>query len=207
MATMEAQLELFTGGPGLDSRPAIPVTSAELCVDDNSFIPIEVVDLMSHALRYEAEENGLRGFVSPSILQQHLIEKNEFLPDDMAVPATSRGVNMHYLASEHYVLSYKDFTDEAEQNPRITIFDSLVGSERTQERRRQRLVPQLELIYGLGTITSAGVRFLCAQNQGDGNDCAFFTIGKIFEVRRTESTYLYLNSNRNKVLIDKFDND
>ena len=109
MAVVAAQLELFTGGPGVGCGPAIPVTSADLCVDANSFIDIKVVDLMSHALRLEGEENGLRGFVPPSVLQQHVNEQLEFLPDDLAVPVTSRGVNMHYLSSEHYVLRWNTY--------------------------------------------------------------------------------------------------
>ena len=179
MDQLQAQLVLFTGEKN-DSRPAVPVSPTDIPTDETSFIPIRVLDLLSHAMRFDGEESGLRGLVSPSILYQHVIEKSDRLPAELAVPTTSRGLNLHYLSSQHYVVSYKDFVDAVvggdERRPRITIFDSLPTEGAGRIRREKKLKLQLNLVYGREVTEKSRVRFLCAQHQGPINDCAVFSV-------------------------------
>ena len=182
MDQLQAQLALFTGEKN-DTRPAVPVSPTDIPTDETHFIPIRVLDLLSHAMRFDGEESGLRGFVSPSILYQHVIEKSDRLPAELAVPTTSRGLNLHYLSSQHYVVSYKDFVDDGGggggsdySRPRITVFDSLPAEGPCRIRRENKLRQQLNLVYGRELTEKIRVRFLCAQHQGTSSDCAVFSV-------------------------------
>ena len=75
MEELQNQLHFFTGDDGPESSPIIPVSAQTIHVGTNDFIDVEVLDLLSHNLRMEAEEHDLRGFVPPSLLVQHLIDR------------------------------------------------------------------------------------------------------------------------------------
>ena len=117
-----------------------------------------ILDYVSFELKYEAEENGLKGLVPPSKLFSHYQEKKH-LELELRVPDISAGINIHYLQSQHYVVSYKVFT---ETGPIIKIYDSLAPGERMWRGRLKDLPTQLQLLYG--NITN--IEVICAQHQG-----------------------------------------
>ena len=177
MDELQNQLHFFTGDDGPESSPIIPVSAETIHVGTHEFIDVEVLDLLSHNLRMEAEEHDLRGFVPPSLLFQHIIDRQP-LPAELAVPPESRGLNMHNLDNLHYVLSYKDFVDEDKHRPRITVFDSLpVAAGLGAERRFFKIKPQIEYVYGEELVKKSQYRTLCAQKQSMiSNDCGLFTL-------------------------------
>ena len=125
MDAINFQMRLFAGD-GNSNEPALHVAPNDITLQDNKMIPIKVLDLVSHHLRFDAMEKGFYGFLPPSILFQFAIENKE-LPYENRVPEEKNGMNMHYLKSQHYIMSYKIIQDGVKT---ITIHDSIPIGER-----------------------------------------------------------------------------
>ena len=119
MDAINTHLQMLSG-EGPSTAAPIQVRPEDIALQDNVMIPIKVLDLVSHSLRFDSLERGLSGFIPPSILYQHALENQE-LPVENRVPENGEGINMHYVDS-HFVVSHKE---PKESRPTITIYDSM----------------------------------------------------------------------------------
>ena len=99
MDQINSHLALFTG-EGPHQSPILTVLPSDITLSDNAMIPIKVLDLVSHHLKYDALERGIHGLIPPSILYQYANEGGD-LPMELRVPDEQEGVCLHYLQCQH----------------------------------------------------------------------------------------------------------
>ena len=192
MDPLEEHRNLFEEG-------VLAVLPSDITLDDAHMIPVEVLDWVSFQLHYEAEDKDLKGLVPPSKLFSHYQEKRHLEPE-LRVPETSGGINIHYLQSQHYVVSFKVFT---EAGPIIRIYDSLSPGPRMWGGRLKDLPTQLRLLYG--DITN--IEVICAQHQGyNANataNCGIFVIANtIMLINGQDPCEFTLPKNMRKQFLD-----
>ena len=73
MEQINSHLALFTG-EGPHQSAVITVLPSDITLADNTMIPIKVLDVVSHHLKFDANERGFHGLIPPSILHQYATE-------------------------------------------------------------------------------------------------------------------------------------
>ena len=168
MDAINTHMQMLSG-EGPNTMAPIQVRPEDITLQDNVMIPIKVLDLVSHSLRFDSSERGLHGFIPPSIIHQHALENQE-LPVENRVPDNGEGINIHYLNSQHYVTSHKSITMGQAS---ITIYDSIPPGERVWNLRLRDLPSQLTLLYG----DVQNIEVVCSQNQGRyTHNCGVYAI-------------------------------
>merc|ERR1712105_4403 len=152
-------MRMFSGeGPSQDnSLPVLRLENDDLPTQDSGMIDVKVLDLVSHHLRYDANENGVYGFLPPSLLSEYA-RQNEDMPQELKVPVDKEGINFHHLqSSHHYVTSYKTIIDG---ESKIFVYDSLPPGPRIWNIRLKDLPQQLRLLYG----NTENIEVICSQS-------------------------------------------
>ena len=200
MDPIDSHMRMFSG-EGPNALPVLRLESNDLPSRDSGVIDVKVLDLVSHQLRYDANENGFCGFLPPSILSEY-VRQNENLPHEHKVPIDKEGINLHHLSSSHhYVTSHKKIIDG---QSKILVYDSLPPGPYVWKNRLKDLTQQLSLLYG----PIEEVHVICSQSQGRlTNNCGVYAIANAMMIlHRRDPCWYQLLPGMRKNLIDMLKN-
>jgi hypothetical protein len=142
-------------------------------LDPLQMLAVEVLDIVSFPLRYEAEENEIGGLFPPSLLNMCIL-RNEEIPMNLRIPDHKRAVNLHHLSTatynkEHYIVSLRT------KDNKVILYDSIPQGPNTTKQVKDVVIPQLRLLYN--NVEYHNIQVTCPQDQGrHSHNCGLFAI-------------------------------
>ena len=182
MEQINSHLALFTG-EGPHQSAVITVLPSDITLAENTMIPIKVLDVVSHHLKFDANERGFHGLIPPSILYQYATEGSS-LPEELCVPNDKEGLNLHYLGSQHYILTYKR---KISNRFIVHVYDSIPPEPHVWKYRYKDLKKQIELVYGI----TGPIEIICSQDQHPTYNCGLFAIANTLMILNNQDPTWY----------------